>query len=416
MSPTAASSNTTDPVDPRDQHVLVVGASAAGLSTAEALRRNGHRGRLTLLDAESHLPYDRPPLSKQVLSGEWTSDRVTLRDQEMLDSLDALFLLGEAATSLHAATRTVITESGREVRADAIVLATGLRARNQPAAGGAEGRETPAGVYVLRTLDDAHRLKEALATTSRLVVVGNGVLGCEIAATARLLGVEVTLVGAAEAPMAPQLGPLGSRLLEELHREYGVRLLGGRRVTGVQAAEGRVTGVELTSGEVLPADTVVVAIGSEPVTGWLTGSGLELDDGIVCDEFCRAADGVWAVGDVARWHHTGLGEPVRLENRTNATEQAMAVARDVLGEGEPYTPVPYFWTDQYGVRVQVHGVIPRSADLVVTDGDPAEGRFVAVAIDDGRIVGVLGWAMPKQTRLRRQELVAEAAVALPALH
>ncbi len=184
MDRTAAFPNITDPLDPRDQHVLIVGASAAGLSTAEALRRNGHRGRLTLLDAESRLPYDRPPLSKQVLSGEWISDRAALRDQEMLDSLDASFLLGEAATSLHVATRTVITESGREIAADAIVLATGLRARHLPAAGGADGREAPAGVYVLRTLDDAHRLKEALATSSKLVVVGNGVLGCEIAATA----------------------------------------------------------------------------------------------------------------------------------------------------------------------------------------------------------------------------------------
>ena len=416
MNPTAASLNNQDTLDPRDRHVLVVGASAAGLATAEALRRNGHRGRLTLLDAEPHLPYDRPPLSKQLLSGEWTSERVVLRDQEMLDSLDAEFLLGEAAASLDTDSRTITTENGREVTADAIVLATGVRPRHLPAAAGAEGQEAAAGVHVLRTLDDAHRLKEALAATSKLVVVGNGVLGCEIAATARKLGVEVALVGAADAPMAPQLGTLGSRLLAELHRKHGVRLLGGRRVAAVQYEGGRVTGVELTSGEVLPADTVVVAIGSDPLTGWLTGSGLELDDGIVCDAFCRAADGIWAVGDVARWHHTGLGEPVRLENRTNATEQAMAVARDVLGEGEPYTPVPYFWTDQYDVRVQVYGVIPGSAQLEVTDGDPADGRFVAVAYEDGRMVGVLGWAMPKQTRLRRQELMTETAAAVPALN
>ncbi|WP_437773463.1 NAD(P)/FAD-dependent oxidoreductase [Arthrobacter sp. KNU40] len=416
MNPTAPPTNIQDTLDPRDQHVLVVGASAAGLATAEALRRNGHRGRLTLLDAEQHLPYDRPPLSKQLLSGEWTADRVILRDQEMLDSLDAEFLLGESATSLHIATRTVITGSGREVTADAVVLATGLRARHLPTTIGTGEPGAPAGIHVLRTLDDAHRLKEALATTARLVVVGNGVLGCEIAATARQLGVKVTLVGAAEAPMAPQLGTLGSQLLAGLHREHGVQLLGGGRVASVQHSGGRVTGVELTSGEVLRADTVVVAIGSEPVTGWLAGSGLKLDDGIVCDKFCRAADGVWAVGDVARWHHAGLGEPVRLENRTNATEQAIAVARDILGKGEPYTPVPYFWTDQFGVRIQVHGVIPGSAQLEVTDGDPAEGRFVAVAFDDGRMVGILGWAMPKQTRQRRQDLMAESARAVGALN
>lgn len=213
--------------------------------------------------------------------------------------------------------------------------------------------------------------------------------------------------------MAPQLGTLGSQMLARLHLEHGVRLLGGRRMAALRTAGSRVAGVGLSSGKVLPADTVVFTIGSELGTDWLAGSGLELDDGIVCDQFCRAAEGIWAVGDVARWHHAGLGRSMQLENRTNASEQAIAVARDLLGEGGPYAPVPYFWTDQYGVRVQVHGAIPSSTQLEVTDGDPAEGRFVAVAVEEGRAVGVLGWAMPKQARLRRQHLMAQAAVAMP---
>lgn len=401
-----ATTTSCETPDPRDRDVLIVGASAAGLSTAEALRRKGHRGRLTLLDSDPDFPYERPPLSKQLLSRVWGTDQVRLRDSPTLDALNAEFLLGESAAHLDLSRRTVITSTGRSISADAIVLATGVRARNQLVPRSNAASEAPEGVYTLRTLGDSLRLREALPITKKLVVVGNGVLGSEVSATARTLGIDVTMVGPAANPMTRQLGPLGSRLLAELHHSRGVQLLGGRRVTALKYRSGCVRGVELDSGQVVPADAVVVATGSETATDWLSGSGLELDDGIICDPCCRAAEGVWAAGDVARWHHARLGKLVRLENRTNAAEQAMAVALDVLGEGHPYTPLPYFWTDQFNVRVQVHGLIPPTAAFEVTDGDPATGRFVATAFDNGQMVGVLGWAMPKQTRLRRQELMA----------
>ena len=175
------------------------------------------------------------------------------------------------------------------------------------------------------------------------------------------------------------------------------------------------TGVVLESGEVLPADEVVVAIGSEPATDWLINSGLELADGVLCDARCRAAEGVWAVGDVARWEHLGLSQTIRLENRTNATEQAIAVAHDLLGDGGPYLPVPSFWTDQYGVKIQVHGTIAPGARTEVIDGDVSSGRFVALAHDTERLTGVLGWGMPKQARLHRQELADQMAAMTPAL-
>ncbi|MFF7656356.1 NAD(P)/FAD-dependent oxidoreductase [Streptomyces sp. NPDC007983] len=379
--------------------VLVVGASAAGLSTVEALRRKGFQGGVTVLGAEPHQPYDRPPLSKQVLSGTWEADRAFLRRPEQLSALDADFILNDAAVGLDAAARTVHTTSGRALRADAIVVATGLRPRTFA------GQDVLAGVHVLRTLDDALALRAELLTASRVVVVGDGVLGTEIAATARTMGASVTLAGPQAAPLESQFGPLIAQHLAALHTDRGVGLRLGTAVTGLAEHDGHVAGVHLATGEVLPADVVVVAFGSAPATEWLTGSGLKIDNGVVCDSSCRAADGVYAVGDLARWHHDGLGTLLRLENRTNATEQASHVAATILGESRPYTPVPYFWTDQFDVKIQVHGALSVEAEVTVVDGDLAQGRFVALYRQGGTTTGVLGWRMPKQTRLRRQEVV-----------
>lgn len=376
--------------------VLVVGAAAAGLTTAEALRRKGFTGRLTVLGAERHPPYDRPPLSKQVLAGTWAPDRTRLR---AVSTLDAEFVLGDPAVSLDG--RAVTTASGRVLSAEAVVLATGLRPRTLP--GGA------AGVHVLRTVDDAVALRASLTSASRVVVVGDGVLGAEITATVCALGVPVTMAGPQEAPLAMQVGPLVSGALAALHAANGVDLRLGSPVTGLVSSAGRVTGVTLADGSVLPADVVVVAFGAAPVTDWLTGSGLRLDDGVVCDTHCRAADGVYAVGDVARWHHAGLDTLLRLENRTNATEQAIAVAGTIMGEDRPYTPVPYYWTDQFDAHLHVHGTIPAGAEVSIVDGSVAENRFVARFSHAGRVTGVLGWNMPRQARQHRQSITWPAS-------
>ncbi|MFE6183214.1 NAD(P)/FAD-dependent oxidoreductase [Streptomyces sp. NPDC056465] len=379
-------------------HVLVAGASAAGLATAEALRRKGYTGRLTLLGGELHPPYDRPPLSKQVLAGTRSPDTVRLRTTDVLAALDAELVLGDPAAGLDPRTRTVRTASGRELSADAVVVATGLRPRTLP------GGQDTAGVHVLRTLDDALALRSDLLVSRRAVVVGEGVLGSEIAATARSMGLDVTLAGPRPAPMLAQLGPLAAGLLAALHTENGVRLRLGEAVAGLETARGRVTGVRLDTGEVLPADVVVVAIGAEPATGWLAGSGLRIDDGLVCDSRCRAAEGIYAVGDVAAWHHELLGTTLRLENRTNATEQALVVAENILGADRPYVPVPYFWTDQFDARIQAHGRPGPDAETTVVEGDTAGGRFVLRYAREGRVTGVLGWNMARQARLRRPEI------------
>ncbi|MFG1606144.1 NAD(P)/FAD-dependent oxidoreductase [Actinoplanes sp. NPDC049265] len=380
--------------------VLVVGASAAGLATAEALRRHGFTGTITLLGAEPHPPYDRPPLSKQVLAGEWEPARAALRPPDVLGALDTTIRLGDPAVALDVATRTVHTAAGRTHQGDAVVIATGATARRLPRQDGI------AGVHVIRTLDDAVGLRADLVPGRRLVVVGDGVLGCEVAATAAALGVGTTMVGPQAAPMELQLGPYVADRLGRLHRDGGVDLKLGAAVTGLVTSDVRVRGVELAGGDMLPADVVVVAFGAAPATGWLRDSRLTLDDGVVCDARCRAADGIWAAGDVARFHHETYGRPVRLENRTNATEQAAAVAANILGADRPYTPVPHFWTDQFKTRIQVYGTPAPGMTVDIVDGDPASGRFVAAYRIAGRPAAVLGWNMPKQARQQRQKLLA----------
>ncbi|RZT28179.1 NAD/ferredoxin-dependent reductase-like protein [Kribbella sp. VKM Ac-2569] len=373
--------------------VLVVGASAAGLTTVEALRRKGFREPITVLGAEWHPPYDRPPLSKQFLCGDWDEARTRLPPEAMLSALEADFVLGDPAVALDG--RTVRTASGRVLSADTVVIATGLTPRRLP------GPELE-GLHVLRTLDDAAALRKDLVEAQRVVVVGDGVLGCEIAATARKLGLPVTMAGPQAVPLEGQLGPMVGGLLAELHRSEGVELRLGTAVTGLTDVDGRVSGVQLADGDVLPADVVVVALGAVPTTDWLEGSGLRIDNGVVCDAYCRAADGVYAAGDVARWPHED--SLLRLENRTNATEQALCVAANILGETQPYRPIPYFWTDQFSTKIQVHGRPSADADVTIAEGNVAD-RFVAHYRRDGRIVGVLGWNAPKQTRQHREHLV-----------
>ena len=374
--------------------VVVVGASVGGLSTVEALRKRGFTGRVTLLGAEKHRPYDRPPLSKQVLSGAWEPEKTRLRPEEALEKLGADFVHGDPAVGLDTGTLGVRTASGRTLGAETVVVATGLRPRTLP------GQDELAGTHVLRSLEDTLALRAELATSERVAVVGDGVLGTEIAATVRAMGNDVTLLGPQPAPMAEQLGPNAAELLSALHTERGVRLRLGTGVTGLSGSGGRVAGVRLENGQTVPADTVIVSIGADPVTAWLAGSGLSTENGLVCDSRCRAAEGVYAVGDVARWHHEDLGRSLRLENRTNAVAQAAAVAAGIVGGHEAYRPVPYFWTDQFDVKIQVYGVPSPDAEFGVVEGDVDSGRFVAEYRENGTVTAVLGWRMPKQARMR----------------
>jgi NADPH-dependent 2,4-dienoyl-CoA reductase/sulfur reductase-like enzyme len=372
------------------RRIAVVGASAAGLATVETLRREGFDGAITLIGDESHPPYDRPPLTKQVLSGEWEPERVLLRPPADLDALGLDLRLGTAARSLDRAGRTVTLSDGSQVGYDSLVVATGVRPRRLPAT------DDIPGAHVLRTWDQALALKERLASGRRLVVVGAGFLGAEAAAVAQSAGADVTLLEPAPVPMARAVGPEVGQVLCDVHRDHGVQVRAGTAVTRVLTADGRATGVQLADGDIVPADDVPIAIGSLPNTEWLNGSDLRLDDGVVCDQYCAAAPGIYAAGDVARWYHPLFGATLRIEHRTNATEQGMAVARNLLAghAPRPFAPVPYFWSDQYDLKIKAYGYLRGHDQVQIVGGSLAERRFLAAYRKGDRLIGVLAVGMP----------------------
>lgn len=384
--------------------VAVVGASLAGIRFAETLRRSGYDGPLTLIGDEPHAPYDRPPLSKQVLAGTWETDKTRLQDDAALAALGVDLRLGQRAVSFDASTRTIGLADGTEVTADGVLIATGARTRTLPGANGL------AGVYTLRTLDDCLAIKAELADDPRrVVVVGAGFIGAEVAATARQGGHDVTLIEAAAAPLDRVLGAEMGMVCADVHRDHGVDL---RLGVGVDALTGEdaVTGVRLADGSVVPADVVVIGIGVVPNTEWLLGSGLTIDNGVVCDETCLAGTGVVAAGDVARWPNpTFDGELMRVEHWDNAVDQGMHAANRLLagnGPGEPFGPVPWFWSDQYDRKIQLAGR-PRPDDTVeIVNGSIEERRFAALYGRNGRVMAVLGMNRPRQV-MQFRSLIAE---------
>jgi 3-phenylpropionate/trans-cinnamate dioxygenase ferredoxin reductase subunit len=383
------------------RQVAIVGASAAGLSAAETLRNKGYDGGLTLVGDEQHLPYDRPPLSKQILSGAWEPERVRLRDDQAIGKLGANLLLGRTAVGLDTAARELLLDGDDRVGFDALVIATGVSPRRLPG-------DVLAGIHTVRTLEDALSLRAALLSQPRVVVVGAGFLGAEAAAVARGMGLDVTLVDPLPVPMHRQFGNRIGELVGQLHSDHGVALRMGVGLSRFVGAAGRVIAVELADGAVLDADVVVVAVGSTPTVGWLDESGIPLGNGVECDATCQAAPGIYAAGDVASWHNPHFGTRMRVEHRLNATEQGMAVAANLLGADNTFAPVPYFWSDQYDARIQAYGIFPQGADITVLHGDLASRKFVAAYGERDTVVGVLGWNSPRDVRRLRQLVVDHA--------
>lgn len=391
------------------RQVVIVGASLAGLRAAETLRQAGFDGEVTLVGAEPHLPYDRPPLSKQVLAGEWEPDRIGLRPEEVYEELQLDLRLGRTAGSLDLGARRVVLDDGEPLPFDGLVIATGAVPRSLP------GTPPLAGIHVLRTIDDCLAIRADLdAGPRRVVVVGAGFIGSEVAATARRRGIEVTILEALPVPLGRALGEEMGRVCAALHRDEGVDLRLGTGVDGFEGAE-RVEAVRLADGSRVETDVVVVGIGVRPATDWLEGSGLTLRDGVVCDDRSAAlgAPGVVAAGDVARWPNPLFGEEMRVEHWTNAVEQGDAAARNLLawarGEpGEPFAPVPYFWSDQYDTKIQFVGRARPDDRVAVVKGSTAERKFVAIYGRDGRIVGCLGFSMPRWV-MQYRRLIAERA-------
>ncbi|MGW1607958.1 NAD(P)/FAD-dependent oxidoreductase [Streptomyces sp. NPDC002285] len=378
--------------------VAVVGASLAGLSAARSLRKQGFDGRLVVIGDELHRPYDRPPLSKEFLAGALGETELALETDD--EDLRAEWLLGTRAVGLDRTGRTVRLADGHQVRADGVVLATGAAARTLP------GSEGLSGVHTLRTLDDARALRDELARGGRLVVIGGGFIGAEVASTAYALGLEVTVVEVASTPLAGPLGETMGAVVSALHADHGVRLLCGVGVKGL-SGETRVDAVLLEDGRSLPADIVVVGVGARPCVQWLDGSGVELDNGVKCGADGRTSlAGVVAVGDCANWYDPRTGFHRRVEHWTGARERPDAAVATLLAGGAvaPGVPrPPYFWSDQYGVKIQFVGHAA-GADSVTVEAGAADDRDVlAVYRRAGDPVAVLGMNQPRLfTRWRKQ--------------
>ena len=395
--------------------VVVTGASLAGLRCVEQLRRRGFDGSVTLIGAEAHAPYDRPPLSKQLLAGTWDTDKVTLCSEEGLAELDVDARLGHRAAALDLAGQAVVLETGQRVDYDALVIATGAAARVMP------GTPPLEGIHVLRTLDDSLAIRAAMEDgRPAVVVIGAGFIGSEVAATARGRGLDVTVLEALPVPLSRGLGPALGAVCGELHRDHGVDLRCSVEVAGFEGHE-RVAAVVLSDGTSLPADLVVVGVGASPATDWLDGSGLQVYDGVVCDEtlLAHGTTNVWAAGDVARWHHRLFDEHVRIEHWTNAADQGAAVARNLLAGPElatPFADVPYVWSHQYETRIQIVGRCRADDEVTVVQGTVEDRRFVALYGHGGHLSGAIGFNLPKAlmacNRLVAERTPYEEAVAL----
>ena len=400
----------SEPVSP-DGTVGIIGASLAGLRAAEELRHEGHTGPVIVVGEEVHAPYDRPPLSKQLLSGKWDVERIHHHTPDALDAIGLEFRLGRRATTLDVDGRIVSLSDGTELAYDGLIVTTGAATRNLS---GAEGM---ANVWMLRTLDDCLGIRADLAAAGdepRVVVIGAGFIGSEVAATCQGIGAHVTLLEAYHTPLARVLGDRMGQMCADLHVANGMDLRCNVAVDHLESDPGGADPVVvcLADGTRLPADVVVVGIGVSPSVGWLEGSGLTLDNGIVCDGALFATDRVVAAGDVANWVRPSTGRPARVEHWTNAAEGGAAAARNLLAGSAaavPYDPVPFFWSDQYKAKIQMIGLPDAGDEVEVVSGSGSEGRMIALYRSGDRLSGVLAISQPAKLMGYRPLLAAGAS-------
>lgn len=397
-------------VQQRDlKEIVVVGAGVAGTRAAETLRQEGYDGALTIVGAERHAPYHRPPLSKKLLTGKVHRAGVDLAPQF---DMEARVVRGASALKLDLASRTVqVRDDGQELALpfDGLVITSGAVPREWP------GGPVPDGVLMLRTVEDCLAIRDRLGSRPRVVVVGGGFIGAEVAASCRSMGLDVVLIEKAGSPLLSALGEELASRWADLHRQHGVDLRVGVGVDGF-VGDDRVEAVRLTDGSRVPADLVIVGLGVTPATDWLDGSGLRVDDGVICDA-CGIAEGgtadvpVVAAGDVARWWHPLYERHLRTEHWDDAGRQGAAAARALLAGpqgAKAYDEVPYFWSDQYDVKLQMLGVPTDYDSVEIVEGDPGSWEFVAAYGRGGRTIAVLG-TIPGRVYAYREAIETRAA-------
>lgn len=389
----------------------MVGASLAGLRAAEEVRHEGHTGPVIVVGEEIHAPYDRPPLSKQVLSGKWDSERIRHHTPDAHDALNLEFRLGRRAIGLDPVDRVVMLDDGNELLYDGLVISSGAAIRRLPDTEGM-GR-----VWGLRTLDDCLGIRADLAAAGanpRMVVIGAGFIGSEVAATCQGTGTKVTLLEAHHTPLARVLGDEMGRMCADLHIANGMDL---RTSVAIDHLESDPCGpdpvtVVFDDGSRLATDLVVVGIGVVPSTNWLEGSGVELDNGVRCDGSLFVADRVVAAGDVANWTRPSTGRATRVEHWTNAAEGGAACARNLLAgsaDAVPFDPVPFFWSDQYTTKIQMIGLADADDEVVVVSGSGEQGKLIALYRSGDRLGAVLTFGEPAKLMGYRPLLAAGAS-------
>lgn len=386
------------------KHIVVVGASLAGIHAAEGLRDHGFAGEITLVDADPHLPYDRPPLSKEALIHGVDPRALRLRSASWAEESGVSLRLGRRAHRLDPSRRRIVLDGGEPLGYDGLVIATGSAARPLPTPIRRADPTVP--VHLLRTLDDATRLRESLIDAEHVVVLGAGFIGLETASVAMRLGARSTVLEIAPAPLARVLGPRVGAWFRSLHEAHGVEIRCGAQVTGItRDAEASV--IRLSSGEEVRAGVVIAGVGAAPATQWLEGSGLTIDDGIVCRaDLSTGLPDVVAAGDLARWPNAQYGETMRVEHWTNAVEQGRHAAGTLLGEAAPFVSVPYFWTDQHNAKARFVGCAHLDDDVHIEQS--SDDALVALYGRHGTLRGALCVNRPRRLAHYRRLILDRA--------
>jgi 3-phenylpropionate/trans-cinnamate dioxygenase ferredoxin reductase subunit len=370
--------------------IIIVGAGHAAGQAAASLRQEGFEGAITVIGDEPHLPYQRPPLSKQYLSGEHGMDKVVLRAESFYEQKDITMILGRRVTAIDRAQGTVTLDDGSTRRWDTLILATGSRVRKLPV----PGAELP-GVHYLRTVADVDGIRADMAPGRRMVIIGGGYIGLEVAAVAVTAGLAVTVLEMESRILQRVTTPTMSDYFHRLHTGHGVELRTGTRATAIEGDD-RVSGVRVADDTVIPADVVLIGIGILPETELAAAAGLDVDDGIVVDETCRtSAPGIYAIGDCTRHPSQLLGRPIRLESVPNAMDQARVAAANIMGKPKVHDAVPWFWSDQYDVKLQMAG-FSAEADREVIRGDFSAAPFAVFYLKGDRVIAVDATNSPRE--------------------
>jgi len=373
--------------------LVIVGASLAGASAAATLREEGFEGRVVLVGEESHPPYERPPLSKEYLRGEQPFEKALVHPVGFYEAQGIETRFGVRASRVDPSERVVDLEEGGRIPYDKVLVATGSRNHRLPVPGA-----HLEGVLDLRTVADADRIRAEVAPGRRAVLVGMGFIGAEVAASLRQMGLEVAVVQRGEAPLSRVLGAEVGRILADIHRDHGVEMHFGERVSALEGSQ-RVEAVRTAGGQTLLCDFVVTGVGVEPVTEVVAEAGVEVEDGIVVDDLCRTSvEDIYASGDVTSHHHPLFGRRIRTEHWNHAIKHGAAAARSMLGKGTPYTEVPWFWSDQYDHNLQYAGFHTGEEEMVVR-GSLADRSFVVFFLRQGTVVAAA--ALDRGRDLRR---------------